>query len=163
MDVVVLDQVTALRLVQPSVGKHPLLLCYVLPSARSLQLLQPSAQLLANHDEPPSHPLELGEPLFLVGVAGEDLVDDAGPSEGRAGVVGPDYGLELTDHLRSGCFVRGDDVQTARPEAVETHRLGVALGHQHVETLAGEVPDRIGILEDISTAETLIGEVEERH
>lgn len=68
MNVVLIDQMDALRLGEASVGEHADLVRYVLPTAWSLQLLQTSSQLSPHCDHSLSYAFQLSLPLLELGV-----------------------------------------------------------------------------------------------
>jgi hypothetical protein len=133
----------------------------VLPVSRGLQLLESASQLLTHKDDTLSNTLELCLPFVEESVIVEDLLSNAGTSQGRTRVVASDDHLELTQDLGSSCFVRGDHMDGTSSETIKTHILGITLGDEHIEPFAGKIPDGFDVLDDISTGKALVGGVEE--
>lgn len=79
-----------------------------------------------------------------------------------ARVVGSDDHLDLAEHLSSSVLVSSNNVQCTDTFAIQTHVLGVGLGHQHIESLLSEVPYWEGITNEVTTGKTLISRIEVR-
>ena len=115
----------------------------------------------AHADDPIGHELDLGFPLLVKILVGEDGVGDAGAVKGRVGVHGSDEDLQLTLDASLLLWIRGDEGERTDTFAVETHILREGLGQSDLVTLLDEVTDGERVVCGVSGGETLIGHVEE--
>lgn len=162
---VLLTQSQDLVLGQAGEREHANLVCDVVPSARSLQLLEVVAQSCAHLDDAARHgaqvTLPLGEQLFVI----EHCGSDAGTVRGRVGDLGALEDGELGGNaLGSVLGVRAggcDEVEAAGALAIQTKVLGVRLCDQELEALLDEVADGPVIGVQRAGGEALVCAVEE--
>ena len=147
---------------QTSETKHSDLALDVTPLSRSVMSGgQEVVEPIAHGDDPVGHEFDLGLPLLVKVLIGEDGVGDAGAVKGRVGVHWSDEDLQLTLDPSLLLWICSDEGESADTFAVETHILREGLGQSDLVTLLDEVTDGERVVRGVSRSETLIRHVEE--
>ena len=109
---------------QASETEHSDLALDVTPLSRSVVSRgQEIVESIAHADNPVGHEFDLGLPLLVKVLVGEDSVGDAGTVDGRVGVHRSDDDLQLT--LDTGLLlgIGRDEGESTDTFAIETHVL----------------------------------------
>lgn len=166
VDVELLHHASDLILVQPRVAKHAVLLDNVRPLARCLERNKLIVQALPHGLDAAAHDGKVVDPHGKQLRISKHLFGHRDTEARRHGEVGALQRDEMTldDSRRrgdSGC-ARGEDVDGARPLAVETEVLGKGLADGELNGRARDkVPNSGGVLVQVARGKALVGHVED--
>jgi len=151
----------ALLQVQAGEREHTNLVGDVGPGALGSYGFEFLSQKGSHFNDSSRHFDKLTKPLLSHGGVVEDHGGDSGSVLGRGRVVSSDDNFDLGKNLIGGGFLSADEVKGSDSLSVESHDLGEGLGDAHLESLVKEESEGLSVLVEVSSDESLVGDVEE--